>query len=48
MLALDSRILTVFVDNPNIVEEVNHRSKSVQKQIIHCNLDFDKFRLEVK
>ena len=43
---LDGETLKVKVDNQRIIEEVNKRSRVVQKQIVNCGLSFRSFILE--
>ena len=43
---LDGETLKVKVDNQRIIEEVNKRSRAVQKQIVNCGLSFRSFILE--
>ena len=42
---LEGKALKIFVNNSKMVVDVNSRSKSAQKQIIHCGLPFTSFIL---
>ena len=44
-MKLEGKVLKVYVDNPAIVENVNQRSRAVQKQIAYGGLPFERFEL---